>query len=75
MGIALVPYHAVRSRELSRSVAVLNVEGFPLRLNWSLIWRADELTSAAATLRDYLVRYQHKTAAGLPAASAALSSN
>jgi DNA-binding transcriptional LysR family regulator len=32
MGVALVPRNVVLSREVSSSVAVLNVEGFPLRV-------------------------------------------
>jgi len=63
MGIALVPSDAVLSRERSRSLAVLNVEGFPLQLNWWLIWRADGLSAAASTFRDYLLRYWDKASA------------
>jgi DNA-binding transcriptional LysR family regulator len=61
MGVALVPYSTVLSRELSQSVTVLNVEGFPLQLNWSLVWRTDNLSTAAATFRDYLLGYGHRT--------------
>jgi DNA-binding transcriptional LysR family regulator len=55
MGVALVPYSTVQSRDLSQSIEVLDVEGFPLRLSWSLVWRTDDLSPAAAALRDYLL--------------------
>jgi LysR family transcriptional regulator, low CO2-responsive transcriptional regulator len=55
MGVALVPYSTVQSRELSQTIAILDVEGFPLRLNWSLVWRTDDLSTAGCALRDYLL--------------------
>ena len=62
MGIALVPNATVLSRELSATVAVLNVEDFPLRFNRSLVWRTNELSPAACTFRDYLLGYWCKSA-------------
>jgi DNA-binding transcriptional LysR family regulator len=66
MGIALVPYHAMLSREMPRGLAVLNVTGFPLPLEWSLIWRGQDLSPAASIFKDYLLQYRHKNAARLP---------
>ena len=53
------------SRELSRSVAVLNVEGFPLQLDQSLVWRTGDLSPAATTFRDYLLGYGQRAVAHL----------
>jgi DNA-binding transcriptional LysR family regulator len=72
MGIALVPYDAVLAREQPRSFAVLNVKGFPLKLNWSVIWRANELSAAATTFRDYLLHHYEEMA--VETAPAGLSS-
>lgn len=66
MGIALVPYTTVLSRELSRRVAVLDVEAFPVRSSRSLIWRTNDLSPAACTFRDYVLGYGHSTVPRLP---------
>lgn len=71
MGIALVPYHAMLSREMPRGLAVLKVEGFPHALKWSVIWRDGELSVAASAFKDYLMRYRHETAPRLLAPLAA----
>ena len=69
MGVALVPYPTALSRELSRSIAFLNVEGFPLRLDWSLVWRTNDLSPAAAAFRDYLLGPGHEVVASWLAAA------
>ncbi|HTE86162.1 MAG TPA: LysR family transcriptional regulator [Dehalococcoidia bacterium] len=66
MGVALVPYSTVLSRELSQSVAVLDVEGFPLRLNWSLVWRTDDLSPAGCAFRDHLLGGRRRPVAPQP---------
>jgi DNA-binding transcriptional LysR family regulator len=33
----------------------LDVEGFPLRIDWHLIWRPDDLSPASRAYRDYLL--------------------
>jgi DNA-binding transcriptional LysR family regulator len=63
MGVALVPHSTVLSRELSQSIAVLKVEGFPLRLNWSLVWRTGDISPAACKLRDHLLGESHRPSA------------
>ena len=65
MGIALVPSDALLAREQPRTFAVLNVQGFPLRLNWSVIWRANELSAAATTFRDYLLHHYQDLASAI----------
>ena len=63
MGVALVPYATVLSRELPGRVAVLDVEAFPVREDRSLIWRTGDLPPAACTFRDYLLGRSHGPAA------------
>jgi DNA-binding transcriptional LysR family regulator len=57
IGVALVPYGALLWHELLNRVAVLDVEGFPVRSNRSLIWRTEDLSPTARLFRDYLLGF------------------
>jgi DNA-binding transcriptional LysR family regulator len=54
MGIAPVPYSAVRSLARAGDLSILSVEGFPLRVAYHLVWRAQSLSAPTRAFRDYL---------------------
>jgi LysR family transcriptional regulator, low CO2-responsive transcriptional regulator len=55
LGLAAVTSH-VLTRYKDAPLRVLAVEGFPLRGSWSVVWRQDELSPAAALFKDHLFR-------------------
>ena len=59
LGIAIIPLHAIELELLAKRVVTLNVEGFPIRRDWSIARRAGRRLSAAANaLWDYLLLYR-----------------
>jgi hypothetical protein len=53
---------AVASRVAAQQVAVLAVQGFPVRFDMSLIRRPEPLSEAADALRGHLLRQTVKSA-------------
>jgi len=59
LGIAIIPLHAIELELLAKRLVTLNVEGFPIRRDWSIARRAGRRLSAAANaLWDYLLLYR-----------------
>ncbi|HEY8324143.1 MAG TPA: LysR family transcriptional regulator [Ktedonobacterales bacterium] len=59
LGIAIIPLHAIELELLARRLVTLDVEGFPVRRDWSIARRAGRRLSAAANaLWDYLRLYR-----------------
>lgn len=59
LGIAIIPLHAIELEILAKRLVTLNVEGFPIRRDWSIARRAGRRLSAAANaLWDYLLLYR-----------------
>jgi LysR family transcriptional regulator, low CO2-responsive transcriptional regulator len=59
LGIAIIPMHAIELELLAKRLVALNVEGFPIRRDWSIARRAGRRLSAAANaLWDYLLLYR-----------------
>ncbi|HEX2349179.1 MAG TPA: LysR family transcriptional regulator [Ktedonobacterales bacterium] len=59
LGIAIIPLHAIELELLARRLVTLDVEGFPIRRDWSIARRAGRRLSAAANaLWDYLRLYR-----------------
>ena len=59
LGIAIIPLHAIELEILAKRLVTLNVEGFPIRRDWSIARRAGRHLSAAANaLWDYLLLYR-----------------
>lgn len=59
LGIAIIPLHAIELELLAKRLVTLNVEGFPIRRDWSIARRAGRRLSAAANaLWDYLRLYR-----------------
>jgi DNA-binding transcriptional LysR family regulator len=55
LGVAAVPSH-VLSRYQDAPLRVLSVVGFPLHGSWTVVWRHDELSPAAAAFKDHLLQ-------------------
>jgi len=63
LGIAIMPMHAIELELLAKRLVVLDVQGFPVRRDWSLARRAGRRLSAAANaLWDYLLLYRDEAA-------------
>jgi len=64
LGVAVVSELAVRvAGTLDPALTILNVRGFPLRRQWSVVWRKDQLQSAAAKrFVEYLKTRQNELA-------------
>lgn len=59
LGIAIIPLHAIELELLAKRLVTLDVEGFPIRRDWSIARRAGRRLSAAANaLWDYLRLYR-----------------
>ena len=59
LGIAIIPLHAIELELLAKRLITLDVEGFPIRRDWSIARRAGRRLSAAANaLWDYLRLYR-----------------
>jgi DNA-binding transcriptional LysR family regulator len=57
LGIAFLSMHAMRLELASGEIAVLDVEGFPLRRRWYVAHRAEKrLTGAARSFLEYLLQ-------------------
>ena len=56
LGITPTMMDAVASRVAAQQVALLSVEGFPVRFDTSLIRRPEPLTPAAEAVREHLLR-------------------
>lgn len=63
LGVAIMPMHAIELELLAKRLVVLDVQGFPIRRDWSLARRAGRHLSAAASgLWDYLLLYRDEAA-------------
>ncbi len=63
LGIAIMPMHAIELELLAKRLVVLDVQGFPIRRDWSLARRMGRHLSAAASgLWDYLMLYRDESA-------------
>ncbi len=63
LGISIMPMHAIELELLAKRLAVLDVQEFPIRRDWSLARRAGRHLSAAANgLWDYLLLYRDEAA-------------
>ena len=63
LGISIMPMHAIELELLAKRLVVLDVQGFPIRRDWSLARRAGRRLSAAANaLWDYLLLYRDEAA-------------
>lgn len=55
LGVALVPYYAVASRIQAGVVSLLRVESLPIRMDWFVIWHADEASPPAEAFKEHLL--------------------
>lgn len=55
LGIATLPFYGVASRIEAGTASLLQVEGFPIRLDWYLVWLPGNLSSATESFRDHLL--------------------
>lgn len=63
LGIAIMPMHAIELELLTKRLAVLDVQEFPIRRDWSLARRnGRHLSAAANALWDYLLLYRDEAA-------------
>ena len=57
MGISFMSAHTISKEVLSGSLAVLDVQDFPLMLNWYVVHRrAKRLPPVAQAFKDFLLR-------------------
>jgi LysR family transcriptional regulator, low CO2-responsive transcriptional regulator len=56
LGVAILSVHALRSEGKGRSLVVLDVEGFPLKKQWYLLYpKGKKLTPVAKAFHEYLL--------------------
>lgn len=55
LGLASVPYSAARSLIERGEIAIVRVEGFPLRFHRCLVWQTSALSTPAQQFRDFLL--------------------
>jgi DNA-binding transcriptional LysR family regulator len=68
LGVGVLPLHSLNVELAAGLLAVLNVEGFPLRRPWYAVYRKGKrLTLAARTFIDFLSSRGKRVAAGLDA--------
>lgn len=60
LGITALPFYAVKSMIAVGLLALLTVEGFPIRLNWSIVSLRGEMSAPAMAFRDHLMSQSAK---------------
>jgi hypothetical protein len=70
VGIAPIGSHAAVPGIAAGQLAILQVEGFPIRIDYVVVHQKGKLSSAAAVYRRHLLTYRASLAAGAAGDSA-----